>query len=173
MAESQDIHQETRHQETRHQETHHQEIRHQETHHQEIRDDASVTDVLRRYQRVAVIGAHTNEQKAAHYVPKYLVEHGYDVFPVNPRAKGQMLFGHKAVGTLLELHDQNIDIVNVFRRSDKVGLHLEEMLELAPKLVWLQLGIRNDDVAKALMDAGIEVIQDRCMLADHRKFIVP
>jgi len=138
---------------------------------QEIRDDASVAEVLRCYQRVAVIGAHSSPQKPAHYVPKYLSEQGYDVFPVNPRAKGHVLFGHEAVGELLELREQNIDIVNVFRRSDKVGVHLDEMLELAPKLVWLQLGIRNDEVAKTLMDAGIDVIQDRCMLADHRRLM--
>lgn len=138
---------------------------------QEIRDDAGVVEVLRRYQRVAVIGASSDANKPAHYVPQYMAERGYEVFAVNPRAKGQALFGNAAVGELLELQDQNIDIVNVFRRSDKVGVHLAEMLELAPKLVWLQLGIRNDEVAKALMDAGIDVIQDRCMLADYRKFI--
>lgn len=137
----------------------------------EIQTDAGVVEVLHRYQRIAVIGAHTNEQKPAYYVPQYMAEHGYDVFAVNPRARGQELFGHAAVGELLELQDQNIDIVNVFRRSDKVGMHLAEMLELAPKLVWLQLGIRNDDVAKALIEAGISIIQDRCMLADHRRLI--
>lgn len=140
---------------------------------QEIYDDASVAEVLRRYQRVAVIGAHTDAQKPAHYVPQYLAEHGYEVFAVNPKARGQELFGQTAVAGLLELRDQNIDIVNVFRRSDRVGVHLEEMLELAPKLVWLQLGIRNDDVAGALLEAGIDVIQDRCMLADHRRLIAP
>lgn len=138
---------------------------------QEIQDSAGVADVLRRYRRVAVIGAHSNADKPAHYVPKYLSEQGYEVFPVNPRAKGQVLFGNTAVGALLELQNQNIDIVNVFRHSDKVGVHLDEMLELAPKVVWLQLGIRNDDVAKMLMEAGIDVIQDRCMLADHRSLI--
>jgi len=138
---------------------------------QEFRDDAGIAEVLRRYQRVAVIGASTDTNKPAHYVPQYIAEQGYEVFGVTPRAKGEMMFGRKAVGELLELQNQNIDIVNVFRRSDKVGVHLDEMLELAPKLVWLQLGIRNDDVAKALLDAGIDVIQDRCMLADHRRLI--
>jgi predicted CoA-binding protein len=90
---------------------------------------------------------------------------------VNPRAKSQVLFGNTAVGNLLELREQNIDIVNVFRRSDKVGAHLDEIHELAPKLVWLQLGIRNDEVAKTLMEAGVDLIQDRCMLADHRSLI--
>lgn len=138
---------------------------------QEIRADAGVVEVLRRYQRIAVIGASSDANKPAYYVPQYMAERGYEVFAVNPRAKGQTLFGNAAAGELLELQDQNIDIVNVFRRSDKVGMHLEEMLELAPKLVWLQLGIRNDNVAKALIEAGIGVIQNRCMLADHRKLI--
>jgi predicted CoA-binding protein len=159
MAEMQDIRQQDQQQDT------HQNMG------REIRDDAGVVEVLRRYQRVAVIGASSDANKPAHYVPQYMVEQGYTMFAVNPRAKGQMMFGQAAAGSLLELQDQNIDIVNVFRRSDKVGVHLDEMLELAPKLVWLQLGIRNDDVAKALMDAGIDVIQDRCMLADHRRLM--
>lgn len=149
---------------------HQQQDAHQNTG-QEIYDDAGVVAVLRRYQRVAVIGASSDVSKPAYYVPQYMAERGYEVFPVNPRAKGQTLFGNAAVGELLELREQNIDIVNVFRRSDKVGAHLDEMLELAPKLVWLQLGIRNDDVAKTLMVAGIDVIQDRCMLADHRRLM--
>ncbi|MEM7736923.1 MAG: CoA-binding protein [Deinococcota bacterium] len=144
-----------------------------------LQDTAAVRDVLRNYRTVAVIGAHVKPSKPAHYVPQYLHDHGYTILPVNPVYEGEILFNRAVTSNLAEAAKayseqqptKKIEVVNVFRRSEQVAHHLDEMLELAPKLVWLQLGIRNDDVAHALNEAGIDVIQDRCMLADHRVLI--
>ena len=126
--------------------------------------------VLQTSKTVAVLGAHTAEHKAAHYVPRYLDDNGYEVYPVNPVFEGETLFGQPVVASLSEV-DEPIDVVDVFRRGEHLPAHLPEILALEPlpKVVWLQLGIRHEEVAQQLSDAGIDVIQSRCMLADHQR----
>jgi predicted CoA-binding protein len=82
------------------------------------------------------------------------------------------VLGHPVVATLAELGEP-IDLVDVFRRPEAIPPHVDDILAVKPKIVWLQLGIRNDQVAEVLERAGIEVIQDRCTLADHRRFGLP
>ena len=134
-----------------------------------LSETKDIKRVLNESKTVAVLGAHTNESKAAYYVPRYLDANGYDVQPVNPVFAGQTLFG-KNVAENLQALDTQIDVVDVFRRSEALDEHVEDILAMnpKPKVVWFQLGIKNDVVAKTLSDAGIDVIQDRCMLADHQ-----
>ncbi|MDL2345015.1 CoA-binding protein [Deinococcus sp. MIMF12] len=133
-----------------------------------------VIRVLDENKVVAVIGFHPDPMKPAHYVPEDLHRRGYAVIPVNPAlaARGESYFGQKAVATLAEIGSP-VDIVEVFRRSDKVHEHLDDILSMQPlpRVVWLQLGIRDDATARALTERGIDVIQDRCMLADHRALL--
>lgn len=133
-----------------------------------------VLKVLEDSKTVAVIGFHRDHGKPAHYVPEYLDRQGYSIIPVNPAlaARGEMYFGRAAVATLAEL-TESVDVVEVFRRSDKVHEHLADILAMQPlpKVVWMQQGIRDDAVAAKLVEAGIDVIQDRCMLADHRMWM--
>lgn len=133
---------------------------------------AEVKRVLETHKTVAVLGAHATGSKAAHYVPKYLHDNGYDIYPVNPVFAGEQLFGREVVAELKELTEP-VDIVDVFRRSEHLPEHLNAILSLEPlpKLVWLQLGIRHDEVAQQLSGAGIDVIQNRCMLADHQQLL--
>ncbi|PYE55806.1 CoA-binding protein [Deinococcus yavapaiensis] len=137
----------------------------------ELTTTSDIVNVLRESKVVAVLGFHRDDTKPAHYVPEYLHRQGYTIIPVNPTLaeRGESYFGHKAVASLADI-DVSVDVVDVFRRGDKVSEHLEDMLAMRPKpkTVWLQLGIRNDDVARVLVNAGIQVVQDRCMLADHR-----
>jgi len=137
----------------------------------EIVDEASVRRVLEEARTIAVLGVHVDPDKPAHYVPEYLAGQGYQILPVNPAYVGRQLWGRAVVATLAEL-DTPVDIVDVFRRPDKIPEHLDDILAMQPrpKLVWLQLGIRNDQAARRLIQAGIEVVQDRCTLADHRVF---
>ncbi|MCP2013950.1 putative CoA-binding protein [Deinococcus sp. HSC-46F16] len=133
-----------------------------------------VIRVLADNKVVAVVGFHPDPMKPAHYVPEYLHRQGYTVIPVNPAlaARGESYFGQKAVATLAEIGTP-VDVVEVFRRSDKVHQHLGDILAMQPlpRVVWLQLGIRDDATARALTQRGIDVIQDRCMLADHRALL--
>lgn len=130
-----------------------------------------VRDILADARTVAVIGAHPTTWRPAFYVPDYLYGHGYRILPCHPRfaAKGTTLWGEPVRASVADL-DEPVDIVDVFRASDNVPEHLDEILamEPRPKVVWLQLGIRNEAVAEALRAEGITVVQDRCTLADHR-----
>jgi predicted CoA-binding protein len=121
---------------------------------------------------VAVLGASVRPGRAGLYVPHYLQGQGFDVYPVNPDYAGDALFGRTVVATLAEV-PVPIDVVDVFRRSDRLPQHLDEILALSPlpTTVWFQMGVRHDRVARALSDAGIAVVQDRCMLADHQYWI--
>lgn len=130
---------------------------------------ASVKAVLETARTIAVLGVSANPDKPAHFVPLYAVQHGYNMIPVNLSLVGQTLFGQAVRSSLAEIGEA-VDIVDIFRRAEVLPTHLEDILAMTPrpKLVWLQLGIRNDAFAKKLLEAGIEVVQDRCLLADHR-----
>lgn len=118
---------------------------------------------------VAVLGAHDAPERAAFYVPEYLHHHGYRVLPVNPRLVGRTLWGQPVRARLTELTEP-VDLVDVFRAPEALMGHLDELLAMRPlpRVVWLQLGIRHDAFARQLEQAGIEVVQSRCTLADHR-----
>ena len=140
----------------------------------EVSTEAGIVQILGTAKTVAVVGFSADAGKPAHYVPEYLFRHGYKVIPVHPAlaARKESYFGQKAVATLRELSEK-VDVVEIFRRSDRVSEHLEDILNMStpPPWVWLQLGIRNDEFAKNLLGRGISVVQDRCMLADHRTFL--
>lgn len=129
----------------------------------------NLRDFLVSARTVAVLGAHPNPNKAAFYVPDYLGRKGYRLFPVNPVYAGQELWGQTVVSKLTDLAEP-VDIVDVFRRSEALPDHLEEILAAKPKLVWLQSGILNDAFAEALQQAGIPVVQDRCLMVEYRRW---
>ena len=133
-----------------------------------------VVRILRDHKVIAVVGFHPDPMKPAHYVPEYMYRQGYTIIPVNPAlaARGESFFGQRAVSTLAEIGTP-VDVVEIFRRSDKVGLHLADILSMQPlpRVVWMQQGIRDEATARALTERGIDVVQDRCMLADHRALL--
>lgn len=130
---------------------------------------SDVRPLLERCRVVAVLGATDRQGRAGHYVGRYLASQGYVVLPVNPVKVGITLFGHPVKSSLQDL-DQPVDMVDVFRRADHLEAHVDEILGMRPRpaVVWFQQGIRHDAVAERLRAAGIEVVQDRCTLADHR-----
>jgi predicted CoA-binding protein len=126
--------------------------------------------LLARTRRIAVLGMKTEaqEDQPAFYVPKYLVEAGFDVVPVPvyyPEATE--ILGIKVYRKLTDIPG-DIDMVNVFRRTKDLMAHLDDILAKRPKSVWLQLGIRNDPFIQRLVDEGIEAVQNRCIMVDHR-----
>ena len=131
-------------------------------------DLARIRTILETSPTIAVLGIHTDTFKPAHYVPAYLHEQGYRILGVNPEFAGQVLFGEPVVATLADL-PQQVDLVDVFRRPNALPDHQAELIALHPPVVWFQLGIRNDEVARALEAEGIEVVQSRCTLADHQR----
>lgn len=137
----------------------------------ELIREPDIVKVLERSRVVAVLGAHRETHRPAFYVPDYLHEQGYRVLPVNPQLAGQTLWGEPVRPRLTDLTEP-VDLVDVFRRPDAIDDHLEDFLAMrpAPGVIWFQLGIRNDKVAAALVAAGLDVVQDRCTLADHKRF---
>ncbi|GAA5532292.1 CoA-binding protein [Deinococcus aluminii] len=140
----------------------------------QLQQSRDVVRVLKENKVIAVVGFHHDPMKPAYYVPEYMHRQGYTIIPVNPAlaARSQSFFGHRAVATLAEI-TVPVDVVEIFRRSDKVRDHLNDILNMRPppKVVWMQLGIRDEATARALTQHGIDVIQDRCMLADHRALL--
>lgn len=137
-----------------------------------VDDDLGLTAILHEAKTVAVLGAKANPAEAAHYVPAYLAKHGYRICPVNPRLAGQRLHDAPTVGRL-EALSEGPDVIEIFRRPEYLLGHADEILALPwrPKAVWFQLGIRNDAAAEKLARAGIRVVQDRCMMPEHRRLI--
>lgn len=115
---------------------------------------------------IAVVGMSKNPEKAAHYVPKYLAEQGYNIIPVNPTASE--ILEKKCYPNLLDIPVQ-IDIVDIFRPSDQVRPVIEEAIKMKPKVIWLQEGIHDPDAESIAKKAGIDVVFNRCMLAEHQR----
>jgi uncharacterized protein len=137
-----------------------------------VDDDAGLTRVLRESRTVAVLGAKARPFEPAHYVPAYLASVGYRVLPVNPTLTGTTILGAPVLPTLADLPDP-VDVIDVFRRPEYLPGHANEILALPwrPAVVWFQLGIRNDVAAERLARAGIRVVQDRCMMPEHRRLL--
>ncbi len=138
-----------------------------------VDDDARIAQIVRSAKRVAVLGIKTDEQRdqAAYYVPEYLVAHGVEIVPVPvyyPDARE--ILGKPVVRRVVDA-GQPLDLVDVFRRPKDVAAHLDDLLAARPAVVWLQLGIRDDASAEKLARAGIIVVQDRCLLVEHRRYV--
>ncbi|HEX7336572.1 MAG TPA: CoA-binding protein [Gemmatimonadales bacterium] len=130
-------------------------------------DRARIAEILRTARRIAVVGLSRKPDRPSHGVAAYLQRAGYTIIPVHP-APGLTL-GERVYPDLKSARAAGpIDIVNVFRRSEHVPALLDAMLEVRPALVWMQVGVRHDEVARSLEAAGIAVVMDRCLAVDHQ-----
>lgn len=129
-----------------------------------------VRDILKRTNRIAVLGIKTEQQshKPSFFVPEYLSRAGFDVIPV-PTYYPEVIriLGRKVYRMLADIPGE-IDMVNVFRRAEDIPGHLEDILAKHPTFVWFQSGIRNDEAAERLARAGIKVVQNRCIMVEHK-----
>ncbi len=132
---------------------------------QDPSSDQQIREIL-SLKKIVVVGMSKNSSKAAHYVPKYLSENGYDVTPVNPTTSE--ILGKKCYDSVSEI-DEDIDIVDIFRPSDQVLPIIREAIKKKPKVIWLQEGIHNSEAEDLAKKAGIKVIFNRCMLAEHQR----
>lgn len=136
-----------------------------------VEDSAGIREVFQGTRRIAVLGIKTEAQagQPAFYVPEYLQRAGYEIIPVPvyyPDAT--TILGQPVYRRVADVPGP-VDLVVVFRRSQDVPPHAEDLLAAKPKAVWMQSGIRNQDVARRLAEAGIRVVQDRCAMIDHRR----
>ena len=131
---------------------------------------AQIRALILQIKRIAVLGIKTAAQadQPAYYVPEYLIGAGFDIVPVPAYyPEVEEILGRKVFRKVTEIPDE-IDLVNVFRRSHDIPGHLDDLLAKKPKAVWFQSGIRNDVIAEQLARAGIKVVQDRCLMVEHR-----
>lgn len=138
-----------------------------------ISDLEQIRELLANTRTIAVLGIKTEAQanQPAFYVPKYLDSVGFEIIPVPVYYSDVThILGHRVYRKLIEI-PFDVDLVNVFRRADSIPAHLEDMLEKRPKVVWMQSGIKHNAVAQALAEAGIKVVQDRCLMVDHQHFM--
>jgi predicted CoA-binding protein len=128
--------------------------------------------LLQRYRHVAIVGISADPYRPSHFVAIYLQAEGYDIIPVNPRYAGQTLLGKRVYATLTEAKaaGEQIEIVDVFRRPEDVPPIADEAIAIGAKVLWLQLGIRNDAAAQRAEEAGLTVVQNRCMKIEHARF---
>lgn len=133
------------------------------------KDSHTDEEIIRFYdlKNIAVVGMSKNEGKAANYVPKYLIDHGYNVIPVNPTASEIM--GRKSYPMVSNVPEQ-IDIVDIFRPSEDVPAVVQDALKKkGVKVIWMQEGIYSPEAEKMAREKGIEVVYNRCMLAEHTR----
>jgi uncharacterized protein len=136
-----------------------------------VDSDTELTAILAETKRIAVLGIKTEAQagQAAFYVPQYMAEAGYEIVPVPVYYPDVFeILGEPVYRKLAEIPEP-VDMVNVFRRPRDIPPHLPDILAAQPRVVWMQLGISHDEVAEALARAGIKVVQDRCLMVDHRR----
>jgi len=143
------------------------------THENILTDSAQIQALLQEIKTIAVLGIKTEEQSGqpAFYVPQYLQSAGLEIIPVPvyyPEATE--ILERKIYRKLVEIPEA-IDLVNVFRRPQDIPAHLEDILSKKPKAVWMQSGIRHDEIALQLAEAGIKVVQDHCLMVEYRRFI--
>ena len=129
-----------------------------------------IRDLLDRAHRIAVVGLSTDESRPSYEVAEYLQSVGYQILPVNPKHAGKEILGEPVVSRVTELEGP-IDIVQLFRRAIDTLRPVDEAIAAGAGAIWMQLGIRNDEVGQKAADAGLFVVMDRCMEIEHRRLI--
>ncbi|MCL4804488.1 MAG: CoA-binding protein [Anaerolineae bacterium] len=136
-----------------------------------MNDYQPIEKILAETKTIAVVGQSSNAAKAGHYVPAYLKEQGYRIFAVNPYLS-EGLDGDTAYGSLADV-PRPVDLVLIFQRSENVPPFVDQAIDIGAKAVWMQLGITNAVAAQKALAAGLDVVQDACMLVEHKAWVKP
>ena len=130
--------------------------------------EAAIRYILDNSHTIAVVGLSSHKERAGYYVPAYLQQQGYRIIPVNPYLDEAL--GEKAYPSLPSVPEP-VDLVLIFQRSEAVPSFVEQAIQIGAKAVWMQLGIKNKEAAAMARAASLQVVQDACMLVEHRKRI--
>jgi predicted CoA-binding protein len=132
-------------------------------------DSTDINDLRRilvDYKRVAMVGLSTDWWRPSNFAAKYLLDHGFEVIPVNP--KYDEILGQKCYADLRDIPEP-VDVVDLFQRADRVPMFVDQAIEIEAKVVWMQLGIVNEEAAATARAAGLEVVMDRCMKIEYAR----
>lgn len=133
-----------------------------------MQKDQPIEKIMKESKTIAVVGFSSNPQKAGYYVPAYLKRQGYEIFAVNPNA-AEGLDGEPAYATLGEV-PVPVDLVLLFQRSENVPPFVDQAIAIGAQAVWMQLGIANEAAAQKAEADGLDVVQDACMLVEHKNW---
>ena len=129
--------------------------------------EVDIKSILEESKTVAVVGLSPNEERDSHRVAKYLQSRGYRIIPVNPSA--DEILGERSYPDLASIPEP-IDVVDVFRRSEAVPEIVEEAIKVGARTVWMQIGVIHEEAAARAREAGLQVVMDRCMMVEHRRY---
>ena len=132
----------------------------------EINSDEIISNILDEAKTIAVVGISSDPSRPSYSVSRYMQVNGYRIIPVNPNETS--VLGEKAYASLDDVSEK-IDLVDIFRRSDEAGHHVDEAIRIGARGVWLQEGVIDDAAARRALDAGLQVVMDRCILKEHLK----
>ena len=127
-----------------------------------------IKEILSKYKKIAMVGVSNDPIKASTIVMKYMQKYGFKVYPVNPKAEGQKILGEEVCGKITDIKDK-VDIVNVFRPSKEALDIAKDAVDIKAKVLWLQLGIKNEQAKKLVIKNKIEYIEDRCTKMEYQK----
>ena len=128
----------------------------------------NIKEILSKYKKIAMVGVSNDPTKASTIVMKYMQKYGFKVYPVNPKAKGQKILGENVCGKITDIKDK-VDIVNVFRPSKEALDIARDTINIKAKVLWLQLGIKNEQAKKLVIKNKVEYIEDRCTKMEYQK----
>ena len=129
---------------------------------------SDIKEILSKYKKIAMIGVSNDPTKASTIVMKYMQNYGFKVYPVNPRAKGQKILGEEVFEKITDIKDP-VDIVDVFRPSKEVLDIAKDTIQIGAKVLWLQLGIKNEEAKKIVEKNKIEYVEDKCTKMEYQK----
>ncbi len=132
-----------------------------------MNEPETIKRILAECQTIAVVGLSSNPYRPSNGVASFMIKKGFRVIPVNPNETG--VFGEKSFSDLSSVNE-NIDLVDIFRRSDEAGAAVDEAIKIGAKAVWLQEGVIDKAAAKRAEDAGLLVVMDRCWLKDYMRY---
>ena len=133
-------------------------------------DIQTLRRILRENQVIAMVGLSADWYRPSYFAAKYLQEHGYRVIPVNPRYAGKQVLGETCYASLREVPDR-VDVVDVFRRTEDVAPIADEAIALGAKVLWQQIGVKNEMAAAKARAAGMDAVMDRCMKIEHGRLL--
>jgi predicted CoA-binding protein len=132
----------------------------------EINNDEVISSILDEAKTIAVVGLSSEPSRPSYSVSRYLQSNGYRIIPVNPNETS--VLGEKSYASLDDIPEK-VDLVDIFRRSDEAGRHVDEAIRMGARGVWLQEGVIDEAAARRALDAGLRVVMDRCILKEHLK----
>ena len=132
---------------------------------------SDIKEILSKYKKIAMIGVSNDPKKASTIVMRYMQKYGFKVYPVNPKAKGQKILGEEVFGKITDIKDP-VDIVDVFRPSKEIPAIAEDVIKIGAKVLWLQLGIRNEEAKKLMSSNNIHYIENKCTKMEYQNYFL-